>query len=103
MLSLFSPKAASLVRLVCIVLLFGLIISSVPISHYQRAHSSGGSRRMQDPPPIPDDLPSLDELRRIKPGIPKAPPPVPATRCRGRDQKCKRKINRELSSNLTSN
>jgi hypothetical protein len=102
MLSLFSPKAASLVRLVCIVLLFGLIISSIPIGPYQRAHSSSGSRRMQGPP-IPTDLPSLDELRQLNPSTPKAPPPLPATRCRGRDAKCKRKVSRELSSNLTGN
>jgi hypothetical protein len=103
MISLFSPKAASLVRLVCIVLLFGLIFSSTPIGPYQRAHSSSGSRWMQGPPTIPDDLPNLDELRQINPGTPKAPPPVPATQCRGRDAKCKRKVSRELSSNLTGN
>jgi hypothetical protein len=89
MISLFSSKAASLFRLVCIILFFGLIISSTPIGPYQRALSSGGTRRMQEGPHIPTDLQNLDDLRQLNPGTPKAPPSVPATKCRGRDHKCK--------------
>jgi hypothetical protein len=93
MMCLFTLKTASLFRLVCFAICFGFIITTIPISLHQRAYGLGGSRRMQGPP-IPTDLPNLDELRSINPGTPKAPPPVPATKCRGRDEKCKQKVKR---------
>jgi hypothetical protein len=43
------------------------------------------------------ELPNLDDLRQMSPGIPKTPKPVPATKCRRRDDACKI-IKREISS-----
>ena len=90
---LFTLKTASPFRLVCFAIRFGFIIATIPISHHQRAYGLGGSGRMQGPP-IPTDLPNLDKLRSINPVTPKAPPPVPATKCRGRDEKRKQNIKR---------
>jgi len=94
MISFSSPKGGTLIRLVCFLFLFGLIISSLPIGPYQLAHSSGRYRRMKGLT-IPTNLPNLDELRRMNPATPKAPPPVPATKCRGRDEMCKQKLKQQ--------
>jgi hypothetical protein len=63
MLILFSPRAASLGRLACIILFFGLIIAITPLGSYQRALGSSGNRRMKEGPHIPTYLPNFDDLR----------------------------------------
>ncbi|MGH9769386.1 MAG: hypothetical protein ACREAB_18330, partial [Blastocatellia bacterium] len=86
------------VRLTCLALCFALILSGVSfaVSSSKNKKKSGSgnpgsgsaTQRTQGPPS--PNLPNLDAARRIKPGPPKAPPPVPATKCRRRDKACKK-------------
>ncbi|MCI0664979.1 MAG: hypothetical protein L0220_28275, partial [Acidobacteria bacterium] len=52
MIRLSIPTTVSLFRLLCFAICFGLLITAIPI----------GARRMQGPP-IPTDLPNLDECK----------------------------------------
>jgi len=91
MFRVYRSASTMSVRSVCFALCCALVISSLPF-----AVASKAGQRAQGPPS--QNLPNLDVLRRIRPAAPKAPAPVPATRCRRRDQACK-KIQGEISSN----
>ncbi|MGH9852319.1 MAG: RHS repeat domain-containing protein [Blastocatellia bacterium] len=89
--------SSPIVRLTCLALCFALVLSGVSfaVSGRSKKKSGGGNpgsnsaaQRTQGPPS--PNLPNLDAARRIKPAPPKAPNPVPATKCRRRDQACKR-------------
>lgn len=98
------------VRLTCLALCFALVLSSVSFAVIGKGKkkpggnsvSSSAAQRTQGPPS--PNLPNLNEARRIKPGPPKAPNPVPATKCRRRDTVCKNRhgevtINQPQNSN----
>jgi hypothetical protein len=85
------------VRLVCLVAFFAFVLSTLPV-HRDATAQGSRSRRTQGPPSR--NLPNLDETRGIKQGTPRIMPPVPATKCRGRDEKCK-KARGKISNNLT--
>jgi hypothetical protein len=91
---------AKWIRLICLVLFFAVAISSLPVhlKHNGASAQSSGPRRTQGAPS--PNLPNLDDARGIEPGTPKIMPPVPATKCRGRDEKCK-KAKGKISDNLT--
>ena len=78
------------ISLVFLIFLFTLALSSLPVhlKHDGANAQSSGRRRTQGPPSR--NLPNLDEVRGIEPGTPRIMPPIPATKCRGRDEKCKR-------------
>ena len=78
------------ISLVFLVFFFTLALSSLPVhlKHDGANAQSSGRRRTQGPPSR--NLPNLDEARGIELGTPRIMPPVPATKCRGRDEKCKR-------------
>jgi YD repeat-containing protein len=106
----FSPLVSLLtcnisskwIRLVFLVLFFAVALFSLPVHHKNdsaKAQSSG-PRRTQGPPSR--NLPNLDEIRGTGPGTPRIMPPVPATQCRGRDEKCKR-AKGKISDNLIDN
>jgi hypothetical protein len=82
--------SARWIRLVCLVFFFAALLFSLPVHlKYDRATAqSSRPKRTQGPPSR--NLPNLDETRGIEPGVPKIMPPVPATKCRGRDEKCKK-------------
>src|SRR5262245_40534044 len=82
--------SAKWIRLACLPLSFIIALSSLPIHLKPNSAIAQGSvpRRTQGPPS--SNLPNIDEARRIKPGPPKAPNPVPSTKCRRRDAACKR-------------
>jgi YD repeat-containing protein len=90
---------AKWVRLVCLVAFFAFVLSTLPVRQDATAQGSR-PRRPQGPPSR--NLPNLDETRGSEPGTPRIMPPVPATQCRGRDEKCKKAKGR-ISSNLTGN
>src|SRR5215475_4897022 len=83
-------NSASWIRLVFLILFFAVALFSLPVHLKNDSATAQGPRprRTQEPPGR--NLPNLDELRRIEPGAPRIMPPVPATQCRGRDEKCKR-------------
>jgi hypothetical protein len=88
--SLTCNAPAKWVRLVFLVFFFALAVSSLPvhIKHEGASAQSSGRQRTQGLPSR--NLPNLDEARGIEFGTPRIMPPVPATKCRGRDEKCKR-------------
>jgi hypothetical protein len=81
---------AKWIRLSCLVVFFAVVLTSHPVHLKHDGAKAQGSRpqRIQGPPSR--NLPNLDELRGIELGTPRIMPPVPATKCRGRDEKCKR-------------
>lgn len=100
-----SRSASSpVVRLTCLALCFALVFSSVSFAVSGKgkkkpgANSVPGSAAQRTQGPPSPNLPNLNEARRIKPGRPKAPNPVPATKCRRRDKACK-KAKGEVSEN----
>ena len=82
--------SARRIRLVCLVSFFAIALSSLPVHLKHDSATARGSRPQWTQGPPSRNLPNLDELRRIEPGTPRIMPPVPATQCRGRDEKCKR-------------
>jgi YD repeat-containing protein len=101
-------KSVPLSRLISLITCFAVILSSVPVHPKRNVANAQGSRpqRTQGPPsgqrtqgPPSRNLPNLSETRGIEPGTPRIMPPVPATKCRGRDEKCK-KARRKISKNL---
>ena len=82
--------SARWIRLVCLVSFFAIALLSLPVhlKHDGATAQSSRPQRTQGPPSR--NLPNLDETRGIEPGTPKIMRPVPATKCRGRDEKCKR-------------
>jgi hypothetical protein len=93
---------AKWIRLICLVLFFAVAISSLPVhlKHNGASAQSSGPRRTQGAPS--PNLPNLDDARGIEPGTPKIMLSVPATKCRGRDEKCK-KAKGMISDNLPDN
>jgi hypothetical protein len=77
------------ISLVFMVFFFTLVLSSLPVhlKHDGANAQSSGRRRTQGAPSR--NLPNLDKARGIESGTPRIMPPVPATKCRGRDEKCK--------------
>ena len=100
--SLTCNVPARWIRLVFLVLFFTVVLFSLPVhlKHDSANAQSSGRRRTQGAPS--PNLPNLDETRGIEPGTPKIMPPVPATKCRGRDEKCK-KAKGMISDNLLDN
>ena len=88
--SLTCSVPAMWIRLFCLIAFFAVTLSSLPV-HFKHdgANAQGSGRRRTQGPPS-RNLPNLDEARGIEPGTPRIMPPVPATKCRGRDEKCKR-------------
>jgi hypothetical protein len=84
------------VRLVCLAAFFAFVLSTLPV---HRDATAQGSRPQRTQRPPSRNLPNLDDARGIEPGTPRIMPPVPATKCRGRDEKCK-KARGEISDNL---
>jgi len=78
------------IRLVFLVLFFGVILTSLPAHLKHGGANAQGSRPRRTQGPPGRNLPNLDELRGIEPGMPRIMLPVPATQWRGRDEKCKR-------------
>ncbi len=91
--------SARRIRLVCLVSLFAIALFSLPVHLKHDSATAQGSRPQRTQGPPSRNLPNLDEARGIEPGTPKIMPPVPATKCRGRDEKCKRAMGK-ISSNL---
>lgn len=87
------------VRPVCLVAFFAFVLSTLPV-HRDATAQGSRTRRTQGPPSL--NLPNLDETRGIEPGVPRIMQPVPATKCRGRDEKCK-KARGKISSKLPDN
>src|SRR5262249_44322867 len=79
--------SARWIRLVFLVLFLAFTLFSLPVhlKHDSANAQSSGRRRTQGAPS--PNLPNLDETRGIAPGTPRIMPPVPATKCRGRDEK----------------
>jgi hypothetical protein len=94
--------SARRIRLVCLVSFFAIALSSLPVHLKHDSATAQGSRPQRTQGPPSRNLPNLDEARGFEPGTPKIMPTVPATRCRGRDERCKR-VKGEISSNLTDN
>jgi hypothetical protein len=94
--------SARRIRLVCLVSLFAIALSSLPVHLKHDSATAQGSRPQRTQGPPSRNLPNLDEARGIEPGTPKIMPPVPATKCRGRDEKCK-KAKEKISKNLSDN
>src|SRR6266545_8298840 len=90
------------IRLVCLVSFFAIALSSLPVHLKHDSATAQGSRPRRTQGPPSRNLPNLDDVRRIEPGTPKIMPPVPATKCRGRDEKCK-KAKGKISNNLLDN
>ncbi len=93
---------AKWIRLVCLVVFFAVVLSSLPVHLKHDSVTAQGSRPRRTQGPPSRNLPNLDETRRTEPGTPRIMPPVPATKCRGRDEKCK-KAKGKISSNLPGN
>jgi YD repeat-containing protein len=93
---------AKWIRLVCLGVFFAVVLFSLPAhpKHNGANAESSWPRRTQGPPS--HNLPNLDDVRGIEPRTPKMMPPVPATKCRGRDEKCK-KAKEKISNNLPDN
>jgi hypothetical protein len=82
--------SAKWIRLVFLALFFAVTLCSLPVHlKHDSANAQSTGPRQTHGAPSPN-LPNLDETRGIAPGTPRIMPPVPATRCRGRDEKCKR-------------
>jgi len=94
--------SARWIRLVCLVGLFAIALSSLPAHLKHDSATAQGSRPQRTQGPPSRNLPNLDEARGIEPGTPKIMPPVPATKCRGRDEKCK-KAREKISYNFPEN
>ena len=94
--------SAKWIRPVCLVIFFTVVLFSLPVHlKYDGANAQRSRpRRTQGPPSR--NLPNLDEIRGIEPGTPRIMPPVPATKCRGRDEKCK-KAKGKISNNFPDN
>jgi YD repeat-containing protein len=90
---------AKWIRAVFLVIFFAVVLSTLPV-HQDATAQGSRPRRTQGPPSR--NLPNLDETRGVEPGTPKIMQPVPATKCRGRDEKCK-KAKGKISNNLTDN
>jgi hypothetical protein len=90
------------IRLVCLVSFFAIVLSSLPVHLKYDSATAQSSRPKRTQGPPSRNLPNLDETRGIEPGVPKIMQPVPATKCRGRDEKCK-KAKGKISSNLADN
>jgi hypothetical protein len=102
LVSLFTRNiSARWIRLVCIVSFFGIALSSLPVHLKHDSATAQGSRPQRTQGPPSRNLPNLDDVRRIEPGTPKIMSPVPATKCRGRDEKCK-KAKGKISNNLSN-
>ena len=93
----------------CLALCCALILSSISIA-VPGSKSAGGNgdhgsgwaaQRTQGPPS--QNLPNLNEARRIKPAPPKVAAPVPATKCRRRDEACKRAKGEKAENRLPVN
>lgn len=82
--------SAKWIRLVFLALFFGVVLFSLPVHLKHDGANAQSSRPQRTQGPPGRNLPNLDELRGINPGTPRIMPPVPATKCRGRDEKCKR-------------
>src|SRR6266498_2816164 len=96
--------SARWIRLVCLVSLFAIALSSLPVRLKHDSATAQGSRPQRTQGPPSRNLPNLNEARGIEPGTPKIMPPVPATKCRGRDEKCKKaKGKGKISNNLPDN
>jgi hypothetical protein len=87
---LIGKVPAKWIRLVFLVLFFGVALTSLPVHLKHDGANAQGSRPLRTQGVPGRNLPNLDEMRRMEPGTPKVMPPVPATKCRGRDDKCKR-------------
>jgi hypothetical protein len=90
---------AKWIRAVFLVIFFAVVLSTLPV-HQDATAQGSRPRRTQGPPSR--NLPNLDETRGVEPGTLKIMQPVPATKCRGRDEKCK-KAKGKISNNLTDN
>ena len=90
------------IRLVCLVVFFAVTLSSLPVHFKHDGANAQGSSRRRIQGPSSRNLPNLDEARGIEPGTPRIMPPIPATKCRGRDEKCKR-AKGKFGSNLPAN
>jgi hypothetical protein len=89
MLSALKFVSSSTKRLYCFALSWGLILSMLPLAPSLNIFSAGAAvQRTQGPPS--KNLPNLEEAKRINPGPSKAADPVPPTKCRRRDENCKR-------------
>lgn len=77
-------------RLAFLILFFAVVLTSLPvhIRHDGANAQSSRPRRIKGAPGL--NLPNLEESRSIQPGTARIMSPVPATKCRGRDEKCKR-------------
>jgi YD repeat-containing protein len=94
--------SARWIRLVCLVVFFAVVLSILPVRPDHNGATAQGSRQRRTQGVPSRNLTNLDEARGIEPGTPKLMPPVPATKCRGRDEKCK-KAKEKISSNLSDN
>jgi hypothetical protein len=94
--------SARWIRLVCLVSFFAIALSSLPVHLKHGSATTQGSRPRRTQGPPSRNLPDLDEACGIEPGTPKIMQPVPATKCRGRDEKCKKVIGK-ISNNLPDN
>jgi hypothetical protein len=98
MTRLLPQTATTLVRPVCFLLCFSLILSTIPVVPGAGKANSSSKRNAQSIQFLPvSELPNLDDLRQMNPETAKAPKPVPATKCRRRDEVCKI-VKREISS-----
>jgi len=88
-------------RAICFIVCFSLILSSQPVvsAGVGKSAEKPNVHLTQGPPSR--NLPNLDNARGIEPETPKIMPPVPATKCRGRDEKCK-KAKEKISNNLSN-
>jgi hypothetical protein len=88
---LLPRTATTLVRPICFVLCFSLILPTIPVVPEAGKASSSSKRNARSMQFLPvSALPNLDDLRQMSPGMVKAPRPVPATKCRRGDEACKR-------------
>src|SRR5688572_21525130 len=99
---LTSNISAKWIRLICLVSFFAVALSSLPVHLKQGSATAQGSRPQRTQGAPSPNLPNLEETRGIEPGTPKIMRPVSATKCRGRDEKCKQ-ARRQISSNLPKN
>lgn len=80
---------AKRIRLGYLVIFFTVILTSLPVHLKYDGAKAQSPRPQRTQGPAGRNLPNLDEIRGIEHGTPRIMPPVPATRCRGRDEKCK--------------
>lgn len=88
-------------RSLCFALCLTLILSGVPLpARTQSSQPEGGLRTTEAPS---KNLPDLDATRGRKEPEVKKPEPIPATRCRHWDKKCKTLKNEKVSSLFNQN